>query len=89
MIVIAKRFGYIFPWELRPFPKESTLFLKEGAFLPRELGPFLKENYLLLEEVVFFTRELFLLHGELVWDWHLYFLLGEVTSQGQLTFKTI
>jgi hypothetical protein len=61
----------MFPWELRPFPKESTLFLKEGAFLHREFGPFLKENYMLLEEVVFFTRELFLFHGELVWVWHL------------------
>jgi hypothetical protein len=49
----------MFPWELRPFPKESTLFPKEGALLPMELGPFFKENYMLLEEVVFFTRELF------------------------------
>ncbi len=68
---LQKDLEHMFPWELRPFPKESTLFLKEGAFLHREFGPFLKENYMLLEEVVFFTRELFLFHGELVWVWHL------------------
>jgi hypothetical protein len=43
----------MFPWELRPFPKESTFFPVEGALLHKELGPFLQENLLLLKEVTF------------------------------------
>jgi hypothetical protein len=52
--------------ELRPFPRESTLFPKEGALPLEELGPIPKENSFFPRKVVFFTNELFLFHGELV-----------------------
>jgi hypothetical protein len=69
MTTITKKIQNIFFLnELKPFPKESTLFPKESAFLPGKLGPFFKENSLLVKEVVFFTRELLLVHGELAWD---------------------
>jgi hypothetical protein len=55
---------------------------------PREFGPFYKENSLLLQKVIFFTMELFLLHGELAWEWHLvFFFLGRLLPKRQLIFK--
>jgi hypothetical protein len=72
-----------FSEELWPFPKESTLFLGEGALLPKELRPFPKENSLLLGEVFFFTKEFFLFNGEFAWDWHLiFFSLGKLFPKG-------
>jgi hypothetical protein len=63
---LQKIWNICFLKELKFFPKETTLFLREGALLPRKLGPFFKKKLLL-------TRELLLFHGEFVWDWHLIF----------------
>jgi hypothetical protein len=70
--LIAKIFEtYVSLGNLSLSLRESTLLPKEGALLLGELGLFPKENSLLPKKIVFFTKELFLLHGELAWDWHL------------------
>jgi len=55
----------MFPWELKPFPRETTLFLKEGAFLPMNLGPSLRKIICSFKKLYFSPRNFFYSMGNL------------------------